>query len=247
MGTESLCWRFFRYVGDFCIKSVTNISNLSPTDFVSNIRHHHRCKSHHVTALNVPSFVYGFKSELRNNAAKNKARTSLNWMDESIYNELVYDDNSSLNGSSMMGSGLDVIPSQMLPQAPIVKIIPPVNGGPFMEPPMTNQSMNQPGNYYNQNWWARSRARYGSFGRPGPYGRLGPFGRPGPLEKPGRQGHSNKPGQKQSGNKIGMNPNWDGSTNQTDKKKMIQNQLIILIHAAKCKIRGDQNEVSYTR
>ena len=33
-----------RYTGDFqCIKSVPNISNLSPTHFVSNIRHRHQC------------------------------------------------------------------------------------------------------------------------------------------------------------------------------------------------------------
>ena len=38
---ESLCWRFSQ-----CIKSVTNISNLSPTHFVSNIRHQHRCSLH---------------------------------------------------------------------------------------------------------------------------------------------------------------------------------------------------------
>ena len=185
-------------------------------------------------------------------------------MDEAIYDELVYDDYSKLNGSSMIGSELDVIPSQMW-QPPI---IPPANGLPFTEPPMPYQSMNLPGNHYNQNWWARSRARYGPFGRPGPYGipgpfggpgpfgRPGPYGRPGPfgrrgsLEKPGRQGRANKPGQPQSGNKIGMDPNWDGSTNQTDfdKIKMIKNQLIILIHAAKCQKRDDQKEqVSFTR
>ena len=44
----------FRYVGDFCNKSVTSISNLSsnfqtlPKKFVSNIRHQHRCYHCHV-------------------------------------------------------------------------------------------------------------------------------------------------------------------------------------------------------
>ena len=43
--TESLCWRLFPLCWWFfqCIKSVTNISNLSPIHFVSNIRHQHRC------------------------------------------------------------------------------------------------------------------------------------------------------------------------------------------------------------
>ena len=42
---ESLCWRlFFVMLVIFqCIKSVTNISNLSQTHLVSNIRHQHRC------------------------------------------------------------------------------------------------------------------------------------------------------------------------------------------------------------
>ena len=42
---ESLCWRLFSLCWRFsqCIKSVTNISNLSPTHLVSNIRHQHRC------------------------------------------------------------------------------------------------------------------------------------------------------------------------------------------------------------
>ena len=35
---ESLCWRLFRYVGDFL-----NVLNRSPTHLVSNIRHQHRC------------------------------------------------------------------------------------------------------------------------------------------------------------------------------------------------------------
>ena len=57
MVTDIRCWwqnqhvdDFFRYVGDFLnefgrqdLESVTNISNLSPTNFVSNIRHQHRC------------------------------------------------------------------------------------------------------------------------------------------------------------------------------------------------------------
>ena len=85
--------------------------------------------------------------------------------------ESIYDDYSRLNGSSMMGSGLDVKPSQIWPQPPI---IPPVTDLPFIEPPMTNQSMNYPGNYYNHNCRARPRVRYGPFGRPGPYGRPGP-------------------------------------------------------------------------
>ena len=42
---ESLCWWLFSLYWWFslCIKSVTNISNLSPTHLVSNIRHQHRC------------------------------------------------------------------------------------------------------------------------------------------------------------------------------------------------------------
>ena len=42
---ESLCWRLFSLCRWFsqCIKSVTNISNLSPTHLLSNIRHQHRC------------------------------------------------------------------------------------------------------------------------------------------------------------------------------------------------------------
>ena len=42
--TESLCWRLFSLCWGFsqCIKSVINISNLSPTHLVSNIRHQHR-------------------------------------------------------------------------------------------------------------------------------------------------------------------------------------------------------------
>ena len=38
---ESLCWRLFSLCWRFsqCIKSVTNISNLSPTHLVPNIRH----------------------------------------------------------------------------------------------------------------------------------------------------------------------------------------------------------------
>ena len=42
---ESLCWRLFSLCWWFsqCIKSVTNISNLSPTHLVSDIRHQHRC------------------------------------------------------------------------------------------------------------------------------------------------------------------------------------------------------------
>ena len=42
---ESLCWRIFSLCCWFfqCIKSVTNIWNLSPTHLVSNIRHQHRC------------------------------------------------------------------------------------------------------------------------------------------------------------------------------------------------------------
>ena len=45
---ESLCWRRFSLCNICwwffqCIKSVTNISNLSPTHLVSNIRHQHRC------------------------------------------------------------------------------------------------------------------------------------------------------------------------------------------------------------
>ena len=42
---ESLCWRLFLLCWWFsqCIKSATNISNLSPIHLVSNIRHQHRC------------------------------------------------------------------------------------------------------------------------------------------------------------------------------------------------------------
>ena len=50
---ESLCWRLFSLCWWFfpCIKSVTNISNLSPTHFVSNIRHQHRCNHFKLTLL----------------------------------------------------------------------------------------------------------------------------------------------------------------------------------------------------
>ena len=42
---ESLCWQLFSLCWWFsqCIKLVTNISNLSPTHLVSNIRHQHWC------------------------------------------------------------------------------------------------------------------------------------------------------------------------------------------------------------
>ena len=42
---ESLCWRLFSLFWWFsqCIKSVTNISNLSPTHLVLNIRHQNQC------------------------------------------------------------------------------------------------------------------------------------------------------------------------------------------------------------
>ena len=48
---ESLCWRLFSLCWDLINvkighqhpESVTNISNLSPTHLVSNIRHQHRC------------------------------------------------------------------------------------------------------------------------------------------------------------------------------------------------------------
>ena len=37
-----IIWRLYWWFSQ-CIKSVTNISNLSPTHFVNNIRHQHRC------------------------------------------------------------------------------------------------------------------------------------------------------------------------------------------------------------
>ena len=50
MVTDLRCWWQNHYVGDFlcwwfsqCTKSVTNISNLSPTHLASNIRHQHQC------------------------------------------------------------------------------------------------------------------------------------------------------------------------------------------------------------
>ena len=52
MVTDLRCWWQNHYVDDFfslcwwfsqCIKSVTNISNLSPTHLVYNIRHQHQC------------------------------------------------------------------------------------------------------------------------------------------------------------------------------------------------------------
>jgi len=60
MVTDLRCWWQNHYVDDFflnvgphcwwlfqCIKSVTNISNLSPTHLISNIRHQHRCDYQH--------------------------------------------------------------------------------------------------------------------------------------------------------------------------------------------------------
>ena len=50
---ESLCWRLFLLCWWFsqCIKSATNISNLSPTNLVSNIRHQHRCNPWFIICL----------------------------------------------------------------------------------------------------------------------------------------------------------------------------------------------------
>ena len=78
MVTDFRCWwqnhyyvvDFFRYVGDFlnvlyrspisCIghqhpESVTNISNLSPTHLVSNIRYQHRCNFYVTTKNHIKS------------------------------------------------------------------------------------------------------------------------------------------------------------------------------------------------
>ena len=70
MVTDLRCWWQNHYVGDFffllcwwffqCIKSVTNILNLSPTHLVSNIRHQHQCnrldcpdQTHFIFEINV--------------------------------------------------------------------------------------------------------------------------------------------------------------------------------------------------
>ena len=55
----SLCWRLFSLCWWFspCNKSVTNISNLSPTQLVSNTRR--RCKLHHVTHCHVEIILPG--------------------------------------------------------------------------------------------------------------------------------------------------------------------------------------------
>ena len=68
---------FFRYVGHFlmytggrpfrCIKSVTKISNLSPTHFVFNIRHQHRC--HHEIAVS-DGAIYNGRHRIGNRSAK---------------------------------------------------------------------------------------------------------------------------------------------------------------------------------
>ena len=57
--TESLCWRLLSLCWWFfqCIKSVTNILNLLPTHFVSNIRRQHQCR---LVQLSVNNEIFTF-------------------------------------------------------------------------------------------------------------------------------------------------------------------------------------------
>ena len=95
-------------------------------------------------------------------------------------------------------------------------MIDPRMGG-NMQQLMTNRPMNQPGNQFNPN-----------------------PGGPGPGPNP-NQVIPNQPGPNQTGNNNGIGPPLVNATD-SDRRKMIQNQLIILIHAAKCQKRADNQD-----